>query len=65
MPRAHEDYYDPSVEAIDDNKIDFQIDNLFKEYQNQKLAYKNAFKLRTMPGRGGGDGTSPDKTPTN
>lgn len=34
MPRPDFNYFDPSVEAIEDSKMDNQIDILFKEYEN-------------------------------
>ena len=45
MPRPDVDYFDPSVVILDDSKIENQINNLFKEYQKQKTAYKTAFRL--------------------
>ena len=32
MPRTDVDYFDPSVEILNETKLDNQIDNLFKEY---------------------------------
>lgn len=48
MPRAGVDYFDPTVEALDENKIDKQVENLFKEYNRQKSAYRKAFKQSAL-----------------
>lgn len=45
MPRADVDYFDPSVIVMDEDKIENQINNLFKEYRKQKTAYKTAYRL--------------------
>ena len=44
MPRTDVDYFDPSVEILNETKLDNQIDNLFKEYMRQKEAYRHAYR---------------------
>ena len=48
MPRTDVDYFDPNVEALDDSKIDTQVDNLHKEYTKLKTAYREAFRQSAL-----------------